>query len=109
MKRFARNAVLGLACALPLAAAGCVVEAHHHHYYGEVAVDVEPPAPRVEVVPEAPGVDFVWINGYWRRYHGNWEWEPGRYERRPYATARWEEHRWVKSDHGYRFEEGHWH
>lgn len=106
MRRFALKALLGASMALPLAAAGCAHE-HHHHFYGDVVVEEAPPPPPREVIEVSPGPEFIYIGGYYRHGGGRWVWERGHYERRS-GHREWVEHRWVRSEHGYRFEEGHW-
>jgi hypothetical protein len=36
-----------------------------------------PPAPRAEVRPPSPGVNYVWQDGYWSLNNGQYEWVPG--------------------------------
>ncbi len=38
-----------------------------------------PPAPRVEVIPVAPGPEHVWVPGHWswRAAHGEYVWVSG--------------------------------
>ena len=73
-----------------------------------LALDIAPPAARVEVVP-APRSGYVWAPGYWRwdeprRTH---TWYDGRYiEERP--GYRWNPDRWVYRDNRYYFEVGRW-
>jgi hypothetical protein len=44
------------------------------------AVVAEPPPPGyVEVVPAAPGPDYVWAPGAWVVVEGRREWHPGHY------------------------------
>jgi hypothetical protein len=71
-----------------------------------VDVDVAPPAPQEEVIPE-PRVGFVWAPGYW-----NWEghrhvWVGGHYihER---AGHHWVPAGWEERHGKYHFNEGHW-
>ena len=71
----------------------------------EIIVRENPPAPMVERRPIAPGPDFVWIEGHWRR-HGGWEWVPGRWDRRPgYA---WVAGHWDRRGDGWFWVEGRW-
>ena len=70
-----------------------------------VIIRENPPAPMVERRPIAPGPDFVWIEGHWRR-HGGWEWVPGRWDRRPgYA---WVAGHWDRRGDGWFWVEGRW-
>ena len=43
-----------------------------------VVVTEAPPAPQTEVIPVAPGPDYVWVGGYWVRQGPRWVWAPGR-------------------------------
>ncbi len=71
-----------------------------------VDVDVAPPAPRVEVIPEAR-VGYVWAPGYWDWDGQRYVWMNGHYihERhgRHWVADHWERHH----DH-WRHIEGHW-
>ena len=51
---------------------GCVVARERP---AEVVISEPPPAGPVEVVPVAPGPDYVWVGGYWA-WRGRWAWEP---------------------------------
>jgi hypothetical protein len=65
----------------------------------DILVRVAPPAPRVEVVPEARR-GYVWAPGYWDWKRGHHVWVKGKWvrERRGYVykAPTWEEHngRW---------------
>lgn len=52
------------------------------------------PAPVVEVVPPAPGVGFIWVNGYWSWNGDQYFWIPGLWTVCPegcfYARPHWE-------------------
>ena len=49
-----------------------------------------PPPPRVvRVVPQRPGPDYVWIDGYWYPDGGRYRWHSGYWTRAPYGGARW--------------------
>jgi hypothetical protein len=76
--------------------------------YAEVYTDVPPPAVIVEDQGIAPGPDHVWIHGYhrWDGHHYNWN--KGRWERRPRAEATWEDGRWEKTERGWRWYDGRW-
>jgi WXXGXW repeat (2 copies) len=64
-----------------------------------------PPAPRiVRVVPERPGPDFVWVEGYWYPVGSHYKWHAGYWTRPPYEGAHW-----VAPHHdGERFFAGYW-
>ncbi len=75
------------------------------------------PAPRVEVVPVAPGPGYNWVPGHWAWRGFNWVWIPGHHIRGvvPAMPAEIVEvvparpspgHVWVKGHHV--FEQGRW-
>jgi hypothetical protein len=76
----------------------------------ETYIDQPPPAPLVEVVPVAPGPDFVWIGGYWGwdNGHHNYQWVRGHYDRPPAPGAAWVGPRYDRAPRGYHFSPGHW-
>lgn len=39
------------------------------------------PAPRVEVIPAAPGADYHWVPGHWAWRTSEWVWIPGHHIR----------------------------
>jgi hypothetical protein len=94
-----------LVVALLSGLSACVVESPARAR-GVVDIEVQPPPPRVVVVPASrPG--YVWAPGYWRWNGRSHVWTDGRWirERRGYhwVPSHWEER------HGrYHFEEGHW-
>jgi hypothetical protein len=70
-------------------------------------VEVEPPAPRVEVVPPLPYPGAVWTPGYWGWRDGRHAWIGGTYVHgRPGYT--WRRHEWVHEGRGWRMHEGGW-
>jgi hypothetical protein len=64
-----------------------------------------PPPPRVvRIVPDRPGPEFIWIEGYWYPVGNHYRWHQGYWSRPPYEGARW-----VGPRHdGERFYEGYW-
>ena len=75
---------------------------------GVVYVATRPPVERVEVIPAAPGVGFVWIRGYWAYRGGAYAWIGGRWERPIEGRREWVPHRWAHDRHGWYLIEGHW-
>src|SRR5439155_6651355 len=73
-----------------------------------VVVTEAPPAPQTEVIPVAPGPDYVWVGGYWRREGPRWVWTPGRYTLRPRPAAVWVPGHWVAHRRGWAWVPGHW-
>jgi len=68
-----------------------------------------PPAPQVEVVPVAPGTEYVWAPGYWSvGVGGGWVWIGGHYVVRPHPHAVWVGGHWLRRGHGYVWVGGHW-
>ncbi len=61
--------------------------------FGQVSIGIEigpPPPPRVvQVLPVAPGPDFVWVEGYWYPVGHHYKWHPGYWTRVPYPGAHW--------------------
>jgi WXXGXW repeat (2 copies) len=64
-----------------------------------------PPRPRVvRVLPQRPGADFVWVDGYWYPVGKKYSWHAGYWTRPPYQGARW-----VEPHHdGQQFFAGYW-
>ena len=67
-----------------------------------------PPPPRYGMVGRAPGLGYVWTDGYWDRRNNNWFWVDGRWLRPPRARAVWVPGTWHQRGHSWRFERGHW-
>ncbi len=69
-------------------------------------VDIAPPAPREEVVPE-PRPGYVWAPGYWNYDGRQHVWVGGHWihERR---GQHWVADRWDQRDGHYHHERGHW-
>jgi hypothetical protein len=64
-----------------------------------------PPAPRVvRVQPPKPGLNFVWIEGYWYPVGNHYRWHNGYWTRPPYGGAHWTGPR----HDGERFYVGYW-
>ncbi len=89
---------------LAAALSGCVV-APIGPYQGYV--QVEPPAPRYEVIGGAPVAGQVWIGGYWGWNGGRHVWQPGSWVA-PRPGYRWAPHRWERSGRGWQQHPGHW-
>jgi hypothetical protein len=68
-----------------------------------------PPPPRYGIIGVAPGVGYVWTDGYWDWRGGRWYWVEGRWLRPPRPHAVWIPGHWVENRRGHRrFEPGHW-
>ena len=69
---------------------------------------LSPPPAQYEVITESPGVDFVWIGGYWV-WRGGWVWAPGRWGRCPHGPGYgWRGGAWVSSGGRYSWRAGGW-
>jgi hypothetical protein len=75
---------------------------------GVVYVAARPPVERVEVIPAAPGAEFVWIRGYWSYRGSEYAWVPGRWERPVEGRREWVPHHWEHDRNGWYLVEGHW-
>ena len=85
---------------------GCVM--YRPPRVGVVYVAARPPVERVEVIPAAPGVGFVWIKGYYSYSGAEHVWVAGRWERPPVGMKEWVPHRWEHDSHGWYLVEGRW-
>lgn len=96
---------LSLVLIAPMILTGCVAAGPP----GTVYVSAAPPAPLVEVSGVAPGVDFVWIDGYHQWDGTRYIWVGGRWERRPQVRAVWVPGHWKHYRRGgWRWTQGHW-
>ena len=86
---------------------GCIVAARSRPVGVEFVVR-EPPSDRVEVVPAAPGPDYIWIKGNWAWRRGDFEWVSGRWERPAAGFHEWVPAHWEHEDRGWYFVEGRW-
>jgi hypothetical protein len=102
-----RIPTLLLVSVLSASVVGCVAPPPRRHAHALVEVNVQPPAPRVIVVPAARR-GYVWAPGYWRWNGRKHVWVEGHWlrERR---GEHWVPAHWVEGRRGYwHFEEGHW-
>ena len=67
-----------------------------------------PPPPQVEVIPVAPGPQYVWVGGYWGWNGGAWVWMGGRWVVRPAGGVVWVNGHWARHGHTYIWVGGHW-
>jgi len=87
-----------LLCGVALAASGCVVD---------TAPYPPIPAPRVEVVPPAPGPRLAWEPGHWRWNGSAYLWVPGHYvEGR--VGVHWIDGHWANRAGAWVWVPGHW-
>ncbi|MGA2581867.1 MAG: YXWGXW repeat-containing protein [Tepidisphaeraceae bacterium] len=110
-----------LFAAVPLLAAGC--------YYSEPQPQpppppqyvAQPPPPDYVIVnqppppivveeqrPDAPGLGYVWVDGYYGWSGQQYVWAPGRWEMPPSGFGIWIGPRYDRDQRGYRYTAGHW-
>ena len=76
---------------------------------GYVVVQEAPPAVIVERRSAAPGVGFIWIDGYWHWGGHRYDWERGHWARPPHEHEVWIAPRYESHDRGgYRYVPGRW-
>jgi hypothetical protein len=73
---------------------------------GAVYVEVAPPAPRVEVVPQ-PRRGEVWVPGHWKWGGSQYVWIPGHFQARRSGYIYVPEH-WVQAGGRWEFRAGAW-
>ena len=74
-----------------------------------VVTDQAPPPQQVEVVPVAPGPEYVWMSGYWSvGVGGGWVWIGGRYAIPPRPHAVGVRGHWGRHGRGYVWIGGRW-
>ena len=94
-----RFQTIALCVITALGLSACVEAPPRHARTAVVAVDTQPPPPRVVVVPASrrgyvwvPGYwrwnghGHVWKEGYWMRERRGWHWEPAHWDER---QGRW--------------------
>jgi hypothetical protein len=60
--------------------------------HAQISFDIHlgaPPAPRAYRVPRQPGLDYVWVEGYWYPQGRSYKWHDGYWTRPPYEGAYW--------------------
>jgi hypothetical protein len=91
--------------------AGTVASPAMAQLQAEVYVPIEPPPPRVEVVPVLPRERVereFWVPGHWRWNGREYVWAEGHHVVRPRAGAAWVPGRWERRPGGWLYIEGHW-
>ena len=75
----------------------------------EYVIVVAPPAPKVEVKPPPPSMEYVWVSGHWK-----WEpaakahaWVPGHWEKHKVGHV-WVHSHWIFYGGKYHFMNGYW-
>src|SRR5262245_11589617 len=72
----------------------------------DIYVNVEPPAPRVEVIP-APRTGYVWAPGYWAYRDREHVWVTGHWVRAR-TGYQWNADRWERFGDRWIYRPGHW-
>lgn len=98
---------LALVAVLALAASGCYTRARVG-YGAHVYVPTAPPAPYVEIVGNAPGPSYVWVNGYWWWNGSDYVWMRGHWSLPPQPGYVYVRSGWILDGGRYRFVHGHW-
>ena len=73
-----------------------------------VAVEVAPPALRVEVIPARPSPSHVWIGGHWYWDGRRHVWMAGHYVIAPHGHTVWIAASWDHHGGKYHYVPGHW-
>ncbi|MBI3569201.1 MAG: YXWGXW repeat-containing protein [Gemmatimonadetes bacterium] len=107
-----RGAAIAVAFAT-VALSGCVYRARPRAVVvvpasARVIVVREPPVPRVEVIVVQPSPAHVWVSGYWRWWHDDYQWVAGHWERPPRHLHEWVAGHWEREPRGWFFVEGFW-
>jgi hypothetical protein len=68
----------------------------------------QPPAERVEVIPAAPGAEYVWVKGHWGWRQSDYEWIAGHWAVPDRGFRQWVAGRWEHDRNGWYYVEGHW-
>jgi hypothetical protein len=96
-----RTAVLCAGLALGASLAPALATARTY-----VDIDVAPPPPREEVIPEVR-VGYTWAPGYWSWRHHDHVWVSGHYIHERHGHH-WVADRWHDHEGRWRYEAGHW-
>jgi hypothetical protein len=104
-----RTATLVLASTIALSA--CVIAPPPRMAAGPTVIvraPIQPPPPRVEVIPPAPRQGYLWIPGYWHWEANRHRWIDGHWEQHR-EHEHWVDHRWERDDHDqWRLNGGYW-
>ena len=73
-----------------------------------VAVSKAPPPPPTESIPPSPGINYVWVRGYYTYNGTDYEWFPGRWAVQPRPNAIWVPGTWNQTDKGWVWTPGRW-
>lgn len=92
----------------PLASTNAHPSKYVRQWTSTVIVEQAPPPPQLEVAPQSPGPDYVWVRGNWMWRGGNWVWDSGRWLRRPAPTANWMNGEWQPHARGWIWVPGQW-
>ena len=101
-----RAAVLSLLVVVTAVLSGCYSGTTRVTYYEPVTSE-PPPEPMIEVIPYAPGPNYVWQPGYWYWAGNGYVWMPGRYSVAP-TNHVWVRTGYVYSGGRYTYVRGYW-
>lgn len=73
-----------------------------------MVVDKAPPSPKLELIPDAPDRNYVWIKGNWAWRGGRWVWDEGYWAARPGPDVVWLDGFWSRHGKGWIWVPGRW-
>ena len=73
-----------------------------------VTIGREPPPLRYEARPAMPGPGYIWVDGYYEPFNGQYRWHPGYWNRAPYEGAYYVHPHWDHYPDGWHMHEGYW-
>jgi WXXGXW repeat (2 copies) len=71
-------------------------------------VNEAPPALQTDVVLTQPGLNYVWIQGYWTLRSDQYQWVAGHWELPPTPGSVWTPPTLEPQGNAYKFTEGYW-
>ncbi len=102
---------LNKACSLAslaIAATLAIAPAAHAQVSFGIAIGHEPPPLRYEARPPIPGPGYVWTDGYYEPFNGQYRWHGGYWQRPPYEGAYYVHPHWDHYPDGWHQHEGYW-
>lgn len=70
-------------------------------------VEQAPPPLKLELIPDSPGRDHIWIKGHWA-WKGGWTWEDGYWVQRPGPDISWMDGFWAQHGKSWIWIPGRW-
>jgi hypothetical protein len=71
-------------------------------------VNEAPPAPQTDVALAQPGLNYVWVRGYWTWRSEQYQWVAGHWEMPPTPSSVWVPPTLEPQGNAYKFTEGYW-